>query len=574
MSSVLFLALMVAFHCRVSSQVVDYPDGYFRSPVDFRMYLSGTFGEIRPDHFHSGIDIKTGGAEGKPIYCMADGYVSRIKISPVGFGKALYITHPNGYVSVYGHLREFAAAINQFIVREQYKRKSFEIDIPLNETLFPVKKGDIIAKSGNTGSSGGPHLHLEIRHAGSQFPINPLLFGLEVKDAIRPRILSMKIYALEPSSLINGKNDSVVFALEGWGPNYQLAGPDTIKLTGRVAFGLQTYDMLDDTDNKNGIYTVDLLLDGQPVWSFSAETFSFGESRYVNSLVDYAENKKSGRRFVRTCIDPGNKLSCYKNVVNSGIIDFNEDRVYRLEYVVKDASGNTSNLVFYVKGNEYPRSADWFSIFDSPDEDVFPFDRVNHFEADGLIVDIPEGSLYDNLHFEYSSSKPLKNTACMVYHIHNAFTPLHQPMELQISMEHVPERLRMKAFMVLIENGEFKYLNSKIEDGLLKGRSSSFGAISIMVDTVNPVIKPVNFYNGKVLTGFTQLKVLALDNESGMDRYTATLNGEWILMEYDAKNDLLIYNFDHLMKKGANVFRLEVTDRRGNMKSYEARLTY
>ncbi|MCU0371288.1 MAG: M23 family metallopeptidase, partial [Bacteroidales bacterium] len=329
-----------------------YPTGYFRPPLDIRMLLSGTFGEIRANHFHSGIDIKTNGVEGAPVYAIADGYVSRIKVSAYGFGKALYVTHSNGYVSVYGHLNRYNQVIGDYVRKGQYRQESFEIELfPAAEEL-PVKKGEIIAYTGNSGSSGGPHLHFEIRDGSSQKPINPLLFGYDVKDLVRPRITRLKIYPEDEPARINGLDRSLSLQVEGWGEEHRISVPQAIRLSGNISFAIQVNDQQNDTDNKNGPYSVALYIDKKAAYRHRMETFSFDETRYVNSLIDYSEYVKNEVRLQRTKIDPGNRLGIYDLADNHGVFLFNDTLLHEITYEVKDVAGNTAILSFYIRSED------------------------------------------------------------------------------------------------------------------------------------------------------------------------------------------------------------------------------
>lgn len=568
---ILFIVFLSVFTC---AQTQVFPQDYFRPPVDFRMLLSGTFGEFRSDHFHSGIDIKTGGVEGKPVYAIADGYVYRIKVSAGGFGKALYIAHPNGFVSVYGHLSKFKDNVGQYVVNEQYKRHSFEVDLFPSPETFPVSKGEAVALSGNTGSSAGPHLHFEIRDQATEHPVNPLLCGLQVKDDVPPVILGLKIYTLDPNSTIQGKNDTAVIAMEGRGTGYRLAGPDTVTLSGKIGFGLQSYDLLNDADNKNGIYTVELFRDGESCFKFTSTTFSFNETRYVNSLIDYAEYRTTGRRFMRTCIDPSNEFSGYEDVRNQGVLIFNDNDVHKMEFIVTDAAGNATNLLFFVKSEEITARQPYLPFPQKFDGYHFFYYLPNEFRADDISVEIPQGALYDNLVFRYSTSGKLKTTCAPLHHVHDQLTPLHKPITLSVRPDESARDLIDKLYIVLLDNGKTRAITSEYRDGFVTGKSGVFGSFSLMADTLKPVIRPVNFSGGKNLAGMSQLRVAVTDEESGILSYTGSMNGEWILMEYDAKNDLLIYNFDQYIQKGMNTFRLEVTDKKNNSRVYEAKLIY
>ena len=254
-----------------------YPKNYFRSPVDFGIFLSGSFGEVRKNHFHSGIDIRTEGATGKPVRAVADGYVQRINVSPVGFGKALYIVHPNGFTSVYGHLDRFNSKIGAWSRAEQYKQESFALDISLQPGVLPVKKGDIIAYSGNSGSSGGPHLHFEIRDAGTQETINPLLFGLSVKDMVPPKIYSIRIYPFDDNGLVNFADNPCSRDVSGSDGRYFIKSKDTVRVSGNIIFGIEAFDYLNDSELKTGITTIELWVD--TIRNFSQTLDRFGHQQ-------------------------------------------------------------------------------------------------------------------------------------------------------------------------------------------------------------------------------------------------------------------------------------------------------
>jgi len=567
----LFLILKITTGQQIKG---DYPGEYFQSPVDFRILLSGTFGELRSDHFHSGIDIKTAGVEGKKIFAVADGYVSRIKVSPYGFGRALYITHPNGFTSVYAHLQKFNSNIQQYTIQKQYDKRSFAVDIPVEKNKIMVKKGDVIAYSGNTGGSGGPHLHFELRSSNSQYPINPLLFGIEVKDWIRPKILAIKIYPVNANSTINDKCDTVVIATEGWGPDYRLPKNDTLNLTGEFAFGIQTYDLLNDVNNKNGPYSIEFYIDSLLSFSIYAETFSFGETRYLNSMIDYEEFKKTKRRFVKTYIAPNNKLSIYRKVINDGTYIFDDDQLHQLMYKVTDVMGNVSTLAFYVQGNNLAGDTLAFPTPDVPTSSNFLYDRSNQFTNDDLKLDMPVGSLYDNFEFKYKQSAPTKGSYSKLHHVHNKYTPVHKYYNLSIKVDSIPDNLTDKLYISRYDNGKSKSVGGEYNHGWVETRAREFGDFHVVADTINPYIKALNIYNGKNIGTQYSIRMKISDDESGIESYTGTLNDEWILMDYDAKYDLLVYHFDDRLKKGNNIFKLKVKDKKGNTNLFEAKLVY
>jgi hypothetical protein len=583
----IFIVFFTASSLVTFSQKV-YPKDYFRPPLDIRLLLAGTFGEVRINHFHSGIDIKTGGAEGSPVYAAADGYVSRIKVSAYGFGRALYITHPNGYVSVYGHLNRYNPAIEGIVKKEHYRRESFEIELFPGAGEIPVKKGDIVAYSGNSGSSGGPHLHFEIRDGASEKPINPLLFGFDVKDVFRPHISLLRIYPEDENARINGNNKSCSFQVEGSGEGYMLNTTQLVRLSGNVSFAIQTNDQQNDTDNKNGPYSTALYIDKVMVFQYRMETFAFDETRYVNSLLDYAECMKSGVNLQRTHIDPGNKLGIYSKTGNHGIFSFTDTLTHIVTYEVKDVPGNTALLTFRVK-SEKPAGgqtgSEGNSKFQIPNSEQNPnskfqisnfnYNTPNHFENTAVIVDAPVGVFYDSFIFNYDTARRVTGTYSSVQKIHDKFTPVQDYMTLSIKPRNLPEKLRSKALIVRINDDgkSFKSAGGKWEEnGYVTAKIREFGSYSISVDTIPPKIIPSQPETFKNLAAQKKVKFTITDELSGISSYRATLNGKWILMEYDAKNDLLFYTIDDHLQAGENLFSLEVTDGKGNRKIYSTKL--
>lgn len=285
----LFIIFLFVLTGKSQSQ---FPQNLFDSPVDIPISLSGSFAELRSNHFHSGIDIKTGGEEGLRINACADGYVSRIRISPFGFGKALYVVHPQGYTTVYAHLQKFNSEIDRWAKSEQYKLQKFDVDLFPKPGELKVTKGQLIAFSGNSGSSQGPHLHFEIRDSKTEEPIDPLLFGFPVKDFVRPTLNGIRIYPANNSSLIHNKNEPYEPEIAGWGPDYRIKKKDTISVSGSIYFGVNAHDLMPGSSNKNGINLIEIFIDSALFFKWEAQKFNFNETRYINSFIDYAHYQK------------------------------------------------------------------------------------------------------------------------------------------------------------------------------------------------------------------------------------------------------------------------------------------
>jgi murein DD-endopeptidase MepM/ murein hydrolase activator NlpD len=350
---ILFFLIALAFNA--SAQQIfsknSYPLTDFRSPLDIvPPALAGSFGELRSNHFHSGIDFRTNQRTGYPVYATADGYISRLRVQNSGFGLALYINHPNGYTSVYGHLSRFNPKIAQQVKNIQYQKKSYEIDEFPSTDLIPVHKGDIIAYSGNTGSSGGPHLHFELRDTKTEATINPQFLGIQIPDNIPPVIFAMYVYRLngKPFSEFTPKQ---YFQVIGGGGKYNLNKVSTINLSGEVGFGITTTDKHNGASGINGVYAIELFVDGASVFTSALERFSFENSKAINSHLDYPAYLNLKKSIQKSFVDPGNPLQIYSNLVNNGKLNFNDGKLHRIKYQVTDSKGNKSTLEFNVQAD-------------------------------------------------------------------------------------------------------------------------------------------------------------------------------------------------------------------------------
>ena len=571
----LFLLGVALIPCRLTAQNKTFPQDYFRSPLGIPLYLSGTFGELRSNHFHSGIDIKTGGTEGKNVYAVADGYVSRIKVSTGGYGKALYITHPNGYVSVYGHLQRFNDEIQQFVTDYQYRKESYAVDIYVDKNKLKVAKGEVIALSGNSGGSNGPHLHFEIREEATQHPVNPLLFeSIKVKDFYKPKILEVAVYPVNRQSLINGENDTAFFRVAGWGDEHYLRDKPEITVSGKVSFGIRTYDLMNEVSNKNGVYTIEMTVDTSQIFGMEMNELSFSTTRFINSLIDYGYYKKSKNRLVRTQVDTNNLLMTYRNVSNNGIVEFNDTLAHTVKYKVADVYGNLARLQFTVQA-VLPDDSALLALKEAdPEGDYFEFSKPHHVSKGNISLSFPANAFYRSFYFMLDTDTVAGNYS-PVYRVHNKFTPVQKAFTLKIKPEKIPEGWKDKMY-IAYDNGNAipAFIGAGWEKDYLKAKSRLLGNYLVAVDTVPPEIMPVNIAEGKDISGQKTIKVRIKDGKTGIRSYRGTLNDRWILMEYDPKKQQLTYTFDSRLTKGLNHFKLVVKDLLGNETVYEAELLY
>lgn len=561
--SLISIVFVLSFYAFTIDKADPYPTDYFIQPVQGTLRLSGTFGELRSNHFHSGIDIK--GGIGVPLYAVGDGYISRIKIEGGGYGNALYITHPNGYTSVYGHMNGFIPEIESFVKSQQYANERFDLDLDLDREQFPVKQGDKIGEMGTTGYSFGPHLHFEMRNTQTGAPINPLLFGYKVADDRRPRMHQLKVYALNDQL---ETQDASIYSLISKHGGYGVQGDTVLVDTKQVGFGLKVYDHMTGVSNWNGIYKLDVKLEDSLIYQFKMETFTFDESRYLNAHLDYAEQVKNKAYFNRCYRLPGNRLSIYPKQREEGVVRLSPRRAKKVEMIASDIAGNESYFVFWVKEQSNPELIE----DQTPYNYFLPYNQESVVDNGSIRVHIPRGALYENCYLQYQLvTDRSDNVYSSVHKLHTPIFPIHEYYDLSIRPVVLPESLKDKAFIALC-GSSIVNCGGTWENGMLKTQVRTFGDFCIMVDETPPSIRPANFKSD--LRGAQRIDFKIWDNygTSGNAKdleFRATVDGRWILMKYDAKNDLITHYFDDTIDSGQHEFRLMLTDALGNETVFE-----
>jgi len=545
-----------------------FPQNYFRMPVNPEgVRISGSFGELREAHFHTGLDISSStGRVGQPIFAAAGGHIHRIRVQANGYGNVLYLKHPNGYTTVYAHLDKFSPAIADYVKKAQYKQERFEVDLFPKAAVFPVKKGGQIGVMGNSGSSEGPHLHFEIRRTANQKALNPLLFGLPVLDRTPPEVRDMNVYFL------NEKREvlySQPYPVEQRGPGaFGPKGGDTVRIPAwRVGFGVRAFDqMTGNTVNKNGLFMLTLLADDKVAFQWRAGEIDFDESRYINAHTDYSAYKRYEAWFHRCFVLPGDRLSNYTHTETLGAIPLYKEKPTKITIRLADAHENVSSVTFWVL------RADPAPLPVAPYQFELPYDVDNRVDLDGFSFTFPMGTLYETLFFRYSTTPAQPGMYAPVHSVHDETVPLHRYGTLGLRPEGVPENLRPKAVIVRLGAGRPTNCGGVWRENILETRVRDFGAYSVMVDTTPPTIKPVVFdanMRKKNSLSFVVTDNFDTDANAKGFRYRGMVDGKWVLFEYDRKRARLTHVFDGRIGRGTHALRLVVTDDRGNEAVFE-----
>jgi hypothetical protein len=531
----------------------NYPQGYFRNPLNIPIQLAGNFGELRPNHFHAGIDIKTQQRENLPVHAAADGYVSRIGVSHTGYGNVLYITHPNGYTTVYGHLNRFFPALEQYVKEQEYSQESWATDLKLPANKFPVKKGDFVAWSGNTGGSAGPHVHFEIRGTQSEKPLNPLLFGFDIPDSRAPDVYRIAIYDMDKSIY---DQTPVILPLKKVNGEYVTTQAVIPVKAANAGLGINAVDRMGVAPNSYGIYEVVLFDRDVPNSGFQLDNIAFEDSRYINAHVDY-KVKKSGGPYLQLLFSlPGNKLDIYKDVQGDGTLDLSDGKPHAVKLLVKDAYGNSSTVKLSLKqsgeSSELPKCA---NTMYAESRNIFENNQVEFF--------LEEPALYDQICFNYSELPAAAKAYSATFHLNTPVVPVHTYFTLRLKPDRaVPAALQSKMVMVREGLGE-DVAATTYEDGWYTGKFRDFGNFHLEADTVAPKIAMLSAVkNGANLSKAAKL-LFSISDNSGIKNYRAELDGHWLM--FSRKSNVITYTFDEHCPSGAHNLKLTVTDIAGNV---------
>lgn len=552
----LIIVVLLCFSKSIAQIAVsgNFPKDYFRSPLDIELKLAGTFCELRSNHFHTGIDIKTNEKSGLPVLAVADGYISRIKISATGYGNAIYVTHPNGYTSVYGHLESFSEPLKTYLKNEQYKAKRFEIELLPNFNQFFVKKGQVIATSGNSGSSGGPHLHFEIRNTKTENAINPLLFGIKIKDQLAPILYTMKLYALDNGYYsTKGKTFPLIFKENQYSCN------SIIELEeGNYGIALEGQDKMEESKSNLGFYQIQFFNKISKIFQWKADEVSFDQIRYINAFMDFDEKEINKKNFYNCFRLPGNPLNSINTDAKNGCIYVKEKDTVKISAIITDFNGNKTNFNATLVGT---KSKPKVSIF------LYDYNKSTKFIRNGIEIQFEKGNFYDKLNLNYLVTNSLSNKGIysLVHTLSNYNIPCQKSNAIFIEPIGLTEKQKDKALIVLKNNiGIEQPIISKWENGKITGKIKTLGTYYIRIDTIAPTIKFVNYSTKTKSFSGNSVSAIIKDDLSDILSINGFIDGKWVLLQYDKKNNHIQYIMDEKCLVGKHKLEVVIVDNKLN----------
>ena len=532
-----------------------YPKGYFQWPVGAKVALVANFGELRPNHFHMGLDCRTEQVENKPVFAAAAGYIAKVKIEPWGFGRALYVNHANGLTTLYAHLNDFYPALEAYIKKQQYQLQKWNVFLDIPTAMFPVNKGDLIAYSGNTGGSQGPHVHFEVRDTKTDNVLNPLLMGFPIADNIAPDVLRLAVYDRCKSTY---EQTPKIYPLKKVNGVYIPAAGNLLVNTEKVSFAITAYDRYTGSTNQNGIYEAALFNDEVEVAGFQLDSISYADTRYLNGHIDYKLRANGGSYLQHLSRLPGNISSIYKTNLSDGIIDLETRQAHDIKITVADPNGNTSLIRFNIYSSG---TSPVGSLVAAQATKQFHPGFINIFENEQIQFYLPENALYDSFAFKYNQTKDVKGKT--VYQVHNATVPLHTYFNLKIKENFLPADTG-KVVMYRFYGSKKDYVKARYQNGWYQASFRELGNFQLMVDSIPPVMSAPGMVNNMNAAKLSRLVFVVTDNTEEIENFTALLDGKWLRFSND-KGRNFIYKFDEQCPPGLHELVVTAEDQVGNI---------
>ncbi|MFI5133827.1 MAG: M23 family metallopeptidase [Chitinophagales bacterium] len=554
------LILFIFSHSILFSQSrPDYPRFYFRNPLNIPMHLSANFGELRPDHWHMGLDIRTNKKENLPVYAAAGGYIAKIRIEKFGYGRCIFINHPNGLTTVYGHLNDFFPALEKYVTEQQYKKQSWEIELNFTKQQFPVFKSQLIAFSGSTGNSQGPHLHFEIRDTKTTKCLNPLLFGFPMKDDVPPDLIRLAMY---DRSLSVYEQDPQLFSLKKTDSGYIIPNIPVIQ-TGlkKISFAIQAFDRMSNSSGPDGIYAAKIYFGNKPLIGFVLDSIDYNETVYMNAQIDYRFRYNGGAYLQHLSQLPGDHGVAYKPMNSDGVINLMDSSFHLVHIEVKDAYNNKSQLNFMV---QYIDSLAKLTLPGISQQQFIP-NQVNVFEKPDFELYMPENCLYDTVPLlYYRNNSTLQNAVSALHQVSDPSFPLHTSITVRIKPDkEIPDELKDKIIIKRNDRESSSIHKAEWEREWLSAKFGDFGSFQAFVDTVPPVIKNPDEADTIDYSPAAAIIIEARDNFGGIKNFRAELDSQWIRFTND-KGSPFVYNFDERCSYGVHQLKVTVEDLVGN----------